>query len=214
MSPEPITAERIYGVLRRHIIDGVYLPGTALNLNRLAENFGSSVSPLRDAVHRLVGEHLLQLQPGGGFQLPLMTGDDLLQLYRWHEWLVRMALRKGRMTAAAVEISHVDLGDRSAARIAAAVKLLFDAIGSNSSNADHIRALGNAAARLHAVRLIEPQVMRRTDEEAESLRTLAANGAILALRTAISEYHRRRIRRSARLAALLATTNWQANTDQ
>ncbi len=210
MSPEPVTAERVYRALRNHIIDGDYPPGAPLNLNRLADEFGSSVSPLRDAVHRLVGEHLLELQPGGGFQLPLITGDDLLQLYQWHEWLVRLALRRGRMASSTSAIKHVEVGDGSANDVTRVSELLFEAIGSGSRNADHIRALDNAAARLHAVRLIEPRVMSRTREEIESLKSLAANGAILAIRTAISEYHRRRIRRSGRLAALLATSKWRA----
>lgn len=210
MSPEPVTADRIYRLLRSYIIEGAYLPGKPLNLHRLAEEFGSSVSPLRDAVHRLVGEHLLEVQPGGGFQIPLMNADGLLQLYQWHEWLVRLALRKGRTTASAVTIQRVDIGDGSASAVAFAIETLFGAIGSNSRNADHLRALDNAAARLHVVRLLEPRVMTRTREEAESLQSLAANGAILAIRTAVSEYHRRRIRRSSRLAALLGTTQWHA----
>lgn len=204
MSPEPVTAERIYRILRDHIVGGMHLPGTALNLQRLAEEFGSSVSPLRDAVHRLVGENLLQLQPGGGFQLPLLTGDDIRRLYQWHEWLVRLALRKGRGAASLSGIQRVYVAESGAAAITFATERLFEALGSSSRNPDHVRALANAAARLHAVRLIEPRIISRTREEVETLQSLAASGAVVAIRAAVAEYHRRRIRRSTRLAAALA----------
>jgi len=68
MAPEAVTSERVYAGLRRAVVGGRYPPGTTLNAQAIAEEFGTSIAPVRDAMHRLVGEGLIEAHHGGGFR--------------------------------------------------------------------------------------------------------------------------------------------------
>ena len=72
MSPEPITADRIYRRLKQDILDGILRPGAPLVVQALADHYGVSISPVRDSAHQLVGEQLLASNLGGGFVVPLV----------------------------------------------------------------------------------------------------------------------------------------------
>lgn len=52
--------EQAYAILRRKILDGRLAPGTLLNLRDLAGQLSVSVTPVRDAVLRLVAEGLIE----------------------------------------------------------------------------------------------------------------------------------------------------------
>src|SRR5271169_3561956 len=57
---EPHRALLIYGELRAMLRDGVFGPGTKLKLRELALEFGTSLTPVRDALSRLVAEQALE----------------------------------------------------------------------------------------------------------------------------------------------------------
>jgi hypothetical protein len=204
MSPEPVTAERIYHRLKNDVVDGLFPPGSTLNLQRLAQEFGASVSPLRDAVHRLVGEHLLEMHPGGGFELPVVTAETIQQLYEWHDGLIRLALRRGKTRIATLP-RPFDPATVLPVPLARVTALLFEAIGAGPRNPEYLRAIRNVSDRLHVVRIQELRVMKGAASEIDSLRTIAESGSVAAFRIALSEYHRRRLRRVHRLAAMVAT---------
>src|ERR1700712_2918274 len=49
--------------LRHALLAGRFEPGTVLTLRSLAESFGTSITPVRDAVTRLVAQGVLQQGP-------------------------------------------------------------------------------------------------------------------------------------------------------
>ena len=201
MSPEPVAAERTYHSLKRDILTGRHRPGAALNLQRLADEHGISVSPVRDAIHRLVGERLVQVSPGGGFQTIVPTARDLHNLYSWNEQVLRHALRQPAQDVAAgialpIEATGDDAGD-----LAAATASFFGALAIASGNAEIIHAVASVSDRLSLVRSRESLNIKGMGHEIEGLINLARNGRAAALRTALREYHRRRLRRVERLVA-------------
>jgi DNA-binding GntR family transcriptional regulator len=203
MSPEPVTAERIYHNLKQDIITGRHRPGTLLNLQRLADEFGISVSPVRDAIHRMVGERLIGAHPGGGFELPILTPETLRDLYSWNDQLLRYALRTSLpdVNPEGFEIAAINVQTPDAmARLAAA---LFCRTAKASRNVELIEAVSNTSDRLYLARMKEPGLISSTGEELGNLATLARNGPVAAVRAAIREYHRRRLRRVSRIAAAL-----------
>jgi DNA-binding GntR family transcriptional regulator len=203
MSPEPVTAQYTYERLKVDIVTGGYAPGRSLNLHKLAQHFGTSVTPVRDAIHRMVGERLVDLHPGGGFRVPVPTAASLHGLYRWHDVLVRQALTLPLTAEALDQLSIVEVAAGTPDQIARAATRLFEVLVATSGTAEFLHALGGAADRLRLARLCEPVVMREVSEEMESFVAIAKNGSKTAIRTAIAEYHRRRLRRCSKIAAVL-----------
>jgi len=77
------SADRIYEELRRSIIVGHYRSGQRLSLEKLAERYGTSVTPVREALQMLSQAGLVTNKPHAGFfitQVTLKQLRDLLEL--------------------------------------------------------------------------------------------------------------------------------------
>ncbi|WIW89565.1 GntR family transcriptional regulator [Sphingobium sp. V4] len=203
MSPEPITAERTYQQLKQEIVVGDHKPGIQLNLQRLADRFGTSVTPVRDAVHRMVGERFLELHPGGGFHLPVPTAEWLHDLYEWNDQLVRQALRRPLPEEAIVTLAEFKVEHNDPRQLACWASTFFSLVAFHSCNAEFVHAIENVSDRLLLARLKEPALLKSMSGEAESMVAVAKDGSASAIRRAVWEYHRRRLRRTDRIAAAL-----------
>ncbi|MDU0313089.1 GntR family transcriptional regulator [Phycicoccus sp. M110.8] len=67
--------------VRRRILDGTYPPGMQLNEVDLATQFATSRGPLREGLQRLVQEGLLISEPHRGVFVPVLTEEDLKDVY-------------------------------------------------------------------------------------------------------------------------------------
>src|SRR5258708_40121420 len=63
----------IYAALRQALIIGDLVPGQAFSIRSLAERFGTSLIPVRDALKRLVAEHAPTMLPNPPRCLPRGT---------------------------------------------------------------------------------------------------------------------------------------------
>jgi len=59
MTP-PGTFDRVYAAIRKRLRDGLYRPGERLEPALLSDELNASVTPVRDALHRLTGERLVE----------------------------------------------------------------------------------------------------------------------------------------------------------
>lgn len=198
MSPEPVLAERAYLLLKADIMAGRFASGGILNERALAAEYGVSVSPLRDAAQRLVGEHMLEIAVGGGYRLPAMTQDGLRDLYRWHDHLARLVLKASHPAPdfATPTYSGAELHDEG---VATAATNLFLAIAQDSADHEHRRALQSATERLHMARLGEVRVLRNLSEELRAVGIATSSGRGPDRFEVLWAYHRRRIRRVGRI---------------
>jgi DNA-binding GntR family transcriptional regulator len=203
MSPEPITADRTYHRLKEDIVTGTVRPGTVLNLQRLSDEFGTSVSPVRDAIHRLLGEQLLELVPGGGFRLPMPTGNGLHQLYRWHDLLIRQAVRTPLGELQLANLSDLVIPEDASPRLTHIASEIFAVLATAAGNAEFVTAIASAGDRLYLARLHEPAVMKDVAREIRLIVDIAINGTAAAVRDAVWEYHRRRLRRVDKIVAAM-----------
>jgi DNA-binding GntR family transcriptional regulator len=118
----------VTGQLREAILDGVYPPGFHLVQEELAERFGVSRIPLREALRTLTGEGLLRSTPGRGTfvtELDLAEIDEIYDLRRLiepsfaehvTEWISRRDV--SRFEAMAVQMDRVrDIGATEWSRI-------------------------------------------------------------------------------------------------
>ena len=58
MSPGA-TFERVYNEIKRMLAEGELLPGTPIEPALIGKEIASSITPMRDALHRLTGERLV-----------------------------------------------------------------------------------------------------------------------------------------------------------
>ena len=87
------TSERIYIALKQLIFERRFRPGEKLDPGRLADELGSSVTPVRDALHVLAGEGLIETRISEGYALPLIDEPGLKDLYRWCSGVFQLAVR-------------------------------------------------------------------------------------------------------------------------
>jgi DNA-binding GntR family transcriptional regulator len=75
--------DRAYFALKSALLAGKFAPGERVVLRQVAEDLGISLTPVRDAVNRLIAEKVLEhggLGPAGGAVVPLLDEDQFSQL--------------------------------------------------------------------------------------------------------------------------------------
>ena len=73
----PQVARRI----RQMIVSGEAPGNSALRTEHLADRFGVSATPVREALMSLSGEGLVELRPGRGFRVVEMSRQDFIDIY-------------------------------------------------------------------------------------------------------------------------------------
>ncbi|MDI3195608.1 GntR family transcriptional regulator [Pseudarthrobacter sp. AL07] len=90
----PPTAQAfVLAELRRAIIAGDFLPGEPLRQNTLAERFGVSRVPVREAFKVLESEGQVVYEPHRGHKVASLSLTDLLEVYRLRQLLESEAAR-------------------------------------------------------------------------------------------------------------------------
>lgn len=80
-SEPPIAAhERVYRTLRSRIMHGEMVPGTSLTLRGIGQEFGTSMTPAREAARRLVAEGALTMSVSGRISTPELANDRIEEL--------------------------------------------------------------------------------------------------------------------------------------
>lgn len=102
-------ATKAYLKMREAILSGKHLPGEALYEVHLAERFGMSRTPVREALQVLAREGFVDALPGRGFLVPRWSHQDVRELYELRESL------EGFATAcAAKNITPAEIGELEA----------------------------------------------------------------------------------------------------
>ena len=74
--------DRAYLELKRGLMSGAFRPGQVLVIRTMADNYGISTTPVREALQRLVAERLLVMQPNRSIAVPLLSEATFTELYR------------------------------------------------------------------------------------------------------------------------------------
>lgn len=74
-------AQKIRVELENAIVDGYYPPGTKLDLDEIAANFGCSRTPVREALQSLENSGLLQVQPKRGTFVARLGASELMDRF-------------------------------------------------------------------------------------------------------------------------------------
>ncbi|HUD90043.1 GntR family transcriptional regulator, partial [Sphingobium sp.] len=196
MSPGARQHETVYVQLKQVLLSGSCFADRELSVTQLAADLGTSVSPVRDALHRLYGEGLLAMGEHRGFRLIGWSEEALRDCYTWHGHLIRMAVkaRKSRRPddSPVLQISAIDCS--SPDRLVESAEAMFLGIAESSWSNELAAAVRNAGERLRAVRLAETERWSDCGDELLAANTLARSGTGRALLEVLWNYHRRRIR--------------------
>ena len=93
----------LYEEIREAILSGRYAPGQVLSENALATEFGKSRTPVREALHRLEIETLVERVPRG-VRVRTTSPEEILDIYD-----VRITLEGAAAKAAAQRATEFDL---------------------------------------------------------------------------------------------------------
>ncbi|WP_158969292.1 GntR family transcriptional regulator [Chachezhania sediminis] len=113
-------SQQIYQQLRARLMAGRYPQGTRLAISALAGEFGTSATPVREAIFQLVRERALEFRAGHQPRVPVLEVWQYMELREVRIPLERLAaeLAAGNMTPeqiddlAAAHLSYVDCETR------------------------------------------------------------------------------------------------------
>lgn len=186
MNPGP-TSERVFDALKADILSGDLAPGMKLEPHAFAERLASSVTPVRDALHRLAGERLVDLRTSEGFYVPFVTEPGLRDLYSWNGQLVRMVVHSWSAKAPSIR------ADGLPADIGRATRAFFDLFGGIAPNGEYQRQLDSASDRLAAARMAEERVFPDREAELRAMAVAFDHARPAELLKLVMAYHRRRL---------------------
>ncbi len=164
----PTTFERVYATLKERLRSGALKPGDRLEPAMLSEQLNASVTPVRDALHRLTGERLVDAPRHEGFRVPMLTESMLRHLYTWHLDLLLIAVAKQRLRL--TEATEPDAEETADGALARQQAIFLEV----------------AAASGNLLDAVEP--------ETEAIARAVQAGDRRALRKSLIAYHRRRHR--------------------
>jgi DNA-binding GntR family transcriptional regulator len=101
-------ATKAYLKMREAILSGKHLPGEALYEVHLAERFGMSRTPVREALQVLAREGFIDALPGRGFLVPRWSHQDVRELYELRESLEGFATACAAKNITQAEIAELE----------------------------------------------------------------------------------------------------------
>jgi DNA-binding GntR family transcriptional regulator len=104
--------QQVYASLREALTSGRFAPGQKVTFRYVAGELGVSLTPVREAMRRLVAEGAFEMNPNRSVRVPLMTRDKVLELRDIRMELEGLAAAKAALAATRNQIA----GIRRAAR--------------------------------------------------------------------------------------------------
>lgn len=196
----PGTFDRVYATIKQQLREGVFRPGDRLEPAFLSEQLNASVTPVRDALHRLTGERMVEAPRHEGFRTPVLTETILRHLYAWHRDLVLLAIasRRGKRRK-----QHLFEPGAASHDLREQLNMFFLELARDTGNPEHVLALQSLIERFEPVQRIENLLLDAVESESEDIFSSFRSGDRNALRKALISYHRRRVRIVPELLELL-----------
>lgn len=103
-----LLADKVHAVLHDAIMSGELPAGSRLRIREIAEQVGTSVMPVREAIRRLEESGLAERQPHKGAVVKQLSLDELLHVYDTRLLLEGEAARLGAASIADDEVSAME----------------------------------------------------------------------------------------------------------
>lgn len=112
-------SEQIYRSLRLSLMDGEYRPGQRLTIAGVSEQYGTSITPVREAIYRLASEQALELKAATSVIVPNLTSRNLREIVAIRRSLEGMAAFRVGQTATPSVIDQLEAQNAAFIRAAA-----------------------------------------------------------------------------------------------
>jgi DNA-binding GntR family transcriptional regulator len=188
----PGTFERVYAAIKDQLRKGVFRPGERLEPAVFSDQLNASVTPIRDALHRLTGERLVEAPRHDGFRVPLVTETVLRHLYAWHLDLLLLATARRHWGPISIE---GEVGSTtSLPSLLERRNTLFLKLVEAGGNPEHLFALRVLIERMEPYQFFEDELLDAIEAETETIAAAISAGDRTGLRRSLMAYHRRRAR--------------------
>lgn len=87
-------SEQITEILKERIISSQLKPGTRIDIATLVEEFGTSRTPIRDALNRLIAKGLVEVSPRVGFYVKYLSVEEIEEICELRKLIEIHALTK------------------------------------------------------------------------------------------------------------------------
>jgi DNA-binding GntR family transcriptional regulator len=98
---------QVYDSLRDGLTAGRFTPGQKLTFRAIAGALGVSMTPVREAIRRLVAEGVFEMQPNRSVRVPLMTRDRVLELRDLRMAVEGLAAEKAAAVATRADVARL-----------------------------------------------------------------------------------------------------------
>lgn len=170
-------ASHVYAELKHFLINYRFRPGTQLHPSDLAGQFRVSSTPVREALHWLLGEHLLVSIPNRGFFSKILSVEEMTELSILTDVLLQYSIiansrePHGRL-AETVDDRHFEQTIDDARLQLSLVEELFERIASLSANHCLVSTIKSLNDRTHYIRMLDLEEASRRQETARQNRDL------------------------------------------
>jgi DNA-binding GntR family transcriptional regulator len=115
------SSDRVLQTIIEGLLERRYKPGQRVIAAQLAEELGVSIVPVREAIHILVGEGVIELTAGKGARICSMDQDEVVNLWRIVSCLAKLGL--------GFAARHINHREDNVARINEAMDLIRENAG-------------------------------------------------------------------------------------
>jgi DNA-binding GntR family transcriptional regulator len=148
--------QQVYHRIRENLADGQFKPGEILTIRDLAAQLGTSVMPVREALHKLTVEQVLDLTPNRSVRVPTVTPEKFAEICDARMIIEGNLARLAAQRADESDLARIEAANRefSSAKVARDPMLLLQ------KNREFHFAIYEAAHQPTLVSMIEPLWVR------------------------------------------------------
>ena len=174
--------ERVYNRIKNDILSGVYRMGDKLPVDKLAEEYQVSKTPVREALNTLQNEGLVEIVPRVGYFVAHMTVKEVQDLFE-----LRLILEGASAEMAARSITEDELqylGNMRCAYVSGDIDSYWQYLKDNrefhyrvalaTGNERLAEAVGNVLDQMQGLLLLEAHLYDRADQFTDEHRQLVA----------------------------------------
>jgi DNA-binding GntR family transcriptional regulator len=191
----------LHGQVRRALQSGRYVPGQRIDPATLAAEFGLSLTPVRFALYRLVGEDMIADHARNGFHVPLPNEVAMRALYDWMDRLLIMASELHAVKPSPLQTLPWPAAESDLPKH---TWKLFDAMARSTGHGPLHQAVRRTNDRLAPIRRAKQASMDHAAEELAELQQLWQAHDTVRLGHALHAYYERRRQLVPSIVALLA----------
>ncbi|MDB4078943.1 GntR family transcriptional regulator [Amylibacter sp.] len=104
------TADKLIFDIRKEVSSGILKPGDQLEVTALAQRFGVSRTPIREAIRTLVETGVLETRPRKGSFVRVLSAKQLLDLFQVAAELEGMACRLAALSLTKENVEAIECG--------------------------------------------------------------------------------------------------------